>query len=138
MSNSSTGTDKMIYLGLALAAFCVPCAIPLSVTLVGWALGAPMRLGVVAALLATFMIFVAWFIASEVVDLLLRRVGISKGFFARFVSNSISGIVLALGYWLIVDNRLVALLMAAIVYVLFLCVAPIIEYWYQKDPANDS
>jgi hypothetical protein len=138
MSDSSTGSDKLIYVALTAAAFCVPCAIPLAVTLAGWAVGAPLRLGIGGALIATFVIFAVWFIVAEIVDLLLRRLGIGKKLLGRIASNFVSGLVLALGYWLIVDSPLVALLMAAIVYVLFLCVAPIIEYWYEKEPASGS
>lgn len=127
----------LIYVGLALAAFCVPGAVPIAVTAGAWALGVTMRIGLIPALVATFVIFLVWFVCSEVVDMFLRRAGLNTHPASRVASHIVSAAVLALGYFLLVDSMLAAVVMAAIVFVLFLCLAPVIEHWYEK-PATEG
>lgn len=127
----------LIHIGLALAAFCVPGAVPIAVTAGAWVLGATMRIGLIPALVATFVIFLVWLVCSEVVDMLLRRAELDRHPAGRVVSHVVSAAVLALGYFLFVDSMLTAAIMAAIVFVLFLCLAPVIEHWYEK-PATEG
>lgn len=130
------GQKGLIYVGLTLGAFCVPASVPIAVTATAWALGVQMRTGPSAALFATFVIFLVWFISSEALDVLLRRAKLDAQLAGTVASHVVSAAILALGYWLIIENGLVALIMAAIVFVLYLCLAPLIEYWYAKPAAD--
>jgi hypothetical protein len=130
------GRKALIYLGLGSAAFCVPASVPIAVTSAAWALGVPMRFGIITALLVTLVIFLVWFISSESLDLLLRHTELDTHLAGRAASHVVSAIILALGYWLVVENGLAALLMAAVVFVLFVCLAPLIDFWYEKPVTN--
>lgn len=137
MTESRKSADPLIYTALTLAVFCVPCSIPLAVTVVAWCFGVPMRLSLLGSLLVTFVMFAVWFIVSEIGELFLRRLTVGNRVLAKLLSNLPSLMVLALGYWLVFDAVAAALLAAAVVFGLFACLSPIIEYWYDKA-APDS
>lgn len=137
MTEPRKSSNALIYTGLTLAAFCVPCSIPLAVTLVAWCFGVSMRLSLPGSLFVTFAMFAAWFVFSEIGDLLLRRLALGNRMAEKLVSNLPSLVVLALGYWLIFESIVAAAVAATIVIILFYCLSPVIDYWYNKA-APDS
>lgn len=100
---------------LIAAVTVLPLAMPFSATLLGWALEVPMRLAFSESLLATLGVFVAWFVVSRLIDVILDGSDIGGTMTGRLVSATTSMVLLGGGYFLIVDSALVSLLMAVVV-----------------------
>lgn len=105
----------LTYSALILVATGLPFVMPFSATLLGWALEVPMRLAFSESLLATFGVFVAWFVISRLIDVILDGSDIGGTLTGRLVSACASMVLLGSGYFLIVDSAFVSLLMAATV-----------------------
>lgn len=110
-----------------VAALAIPCVLQLSVTPIGWALGMPMRLSFTDSLLATLGVFVAWFVVSRMIDVILASSDIGFSAAGRVVAAVSSMIVLGSGYLLIIDSIPVAALMAAAVCGVFFALSTIID-----------
>ncbi|SDS25256.1 hypothetical protein SAMN04489751_1586 [Brevibacterium sandarakinum] len=100
---------------LMVAVTVLPLAMPFSATLLGWALEVPMRLAFSESLLATLGVFVAWFVISRLIDVILDGSDIGGTLSGRLISAVTSMVLLSGGYFLIVDSALVSLLIAAAV-----------------------
>ena len=138
MSDTSKKKDFWMYTGLLLAAFCVPCLVPLAVTTIAWASHVPMRLNLIEALFVTFALFIAWFILSEIFDSLIEKINPEGNVVNRSVSLVLSFAVLALGYWTIVESFVVAAVLAGLVCGLLFALSPIIDRWYEARPTTGN
>ncbi|WP_231444751.1 hypothetical protein [Brevibacterium zhoupengii] len=105
----------LTYSAIAVVATVLPLLMPFSATLLGWALEVPMRLALSESLLATFGIFVAWFVISRLIDVILDGSDIGGTLTSRMVSAGVSMVLLGGGYFLIVDSAIASLLMAVAV-----------------------
>lgn len=105
----------LTYSALIVAACGIPLVIPFLATLVGWALELPMRLAFSESLLATLGVFVAWFVVSRLIDVILDGSDLGSTMTGRLVSAGASMVLLGGGYFLIVDSALVSLVMAVVV-----------------------
>lgn len=138
MSDSSKRKNFWIYTCLVLAAFAVPCTVPLGITTIAWASDIPMRLNLVEALLVTFGIFIVWFLLSEVLDLLIQKLNPDGNLSNKSVSLVASLAILTIGYWSIVESFVVAAVFAGLVCGLLLAVSPIVDHWYKARPSDGN
>lgn len=138
MSNSSKRKDFWIYASLLLAAFSVPCIVPLVITTIAWASHVSMRLNLIEALFVTFAIFIVWFILSEIFDSLLEKINPAGSLVNKIVSLVLSFAILAIGYWTIVESLMMAAVLAALVCGLLFALSPIIDHWYEARPSNGN
>lgn len=136
MSDSPQRRDFWIYTGLVLAAFAVPCIVPLVITTIAWASDIPMRLNLVEALFVTFGIFVVWFVLSEVIDALIQKINPAGNLANKSVSSVFSLAVMGVGYWTIVESFLVAIVLAVLVCGSLFALSPIVDHWYKARPSD--
>lgn len=136
MNDSPQRRDFWIYTGLVLAAFAVPCIVPLVITTIAWASDIPMRLNLVEALFVTFGVFVVWFVLSEVIDALIQKINPAGNLANKSVSLVFSLTVMGVGYWTIVESFLVAIVLAVLVCGSLFAVSPIVDHWYKIRPSD--
>lgn len=138
MSDSSKRNDFWIYTGLVLAAFAVPCIVPLVITTIAWASDIPMRLNLVEALFVTFGVFIVWFLLSEVFDSLVLKIDPAGNLTNKSVSLALSLAVLTIGYWTIVESIMMATVLAGLVCGSLFALSPIIDHWYEARPSDGN
>ncbi|TGD38676.1 hypothetical protein [Brevibacterium aurantiacum] len=115
MTTAYRHRKALTYSALILVATGLPFAIPFSATLLGWALEVPMRLAFSESMLATLGVFLAWFVISRLIDVILDGSDIGGTLTGRLVSAGASMVLQGGGYFLIVDSALASLLMAVTV-----------------------
>lgn len=140
MSTAYRHRKILTYSALTMVALVLPFVIPFSATLIGWALEMPMRLALSESLLATLGVFFAWFVVSQLIEVILDGSDIGETLTGRLVSAGTSMVLLGGGYFLIVDSFVMSLVMAVAVCGLLFVLSSMTEHreWSSATPEHPT